>query len=121
MACAPAQTAPQTTTPTTQPTLPPNSPTGRGEALFNGKARCSACHSLSPGKLIVGPSLAGIGEWGAHRRAGMDAAAYIEDSIVNPDAYKSPGFENMQMDGSIVKTLTSDELSDIVAFLLTQK
>lgn len=37
----------------------------RGEDLF--ARHCSSCHSLSPGTVIVGPSLAGVGERAADR------------------------------------------------------
>ncbi|MBX3066973.1 MAG: cytochrome c [Anaerolineae bacterium] len=110
-----------TTITPTATALPPNSPEARGLALFSGKGRCATCHSLSPDTVIVGPSLAGVATRAASRESGLTAAEYLEESILLPDKIKAPGFENMQMDTSLAKTLTFDEISDLVAYLLTLK
>lgn len=89
--------------------------------MFSGKGRCATCHSLSPDTVIVGPSLAGIATRAASRESGLTAAEYLEESILLPDKIKVPGFENMQMDTSLAKILTFDEISDLVAYLLTLK
>ena len=89
--------------------------------LFSGKGRCATCHSLAPGTVIVGPSLAGIAGRAEGREAGLSASDYIEESILLPDKFKVSGFENAQMDTSLAKTLTTDEISDLVAYLLTLK
>ncbi len=106
---------------TPTPTFSSDSSEGRGFALFSGKARCATCHSLSPNTVLVGPSLAGIASRAASREPGVSAADYIQESILEPDKFKAPGFEKVQMDTSLAKILTSDEISDIVAFLLTLK
>jgi nitric oxide reductase subunit C len=106
---------------TPTPAFPPDSPEGRGAALYSGKGRCATCHSLSAGTTIVGPSLAGIAGRAAERIPGMKAADYLEDSILRPDKYKVPGFELAVMDASLAKTLTTDEINDLVAFMLTLK
>ena len=113
--CSSAPTA----TPT--PAFSPNSPEGRGFALFSGKGRCPTCHSLSPETVLVGPSLAGIASRAATREPGLSAPDYIEESILLPDKFKAPGFEKVQMDMTLAKTLTIDEIADIVAYLLTVK
>lgn len=97
----------------------PNTPEGRGAALFAGKGRCATCHALSPDTVIVGPSLAGIASRAATRLENRTAEQYIEESILNPDAYRPPGFENQQMDTSLAKLLTVDEVGDLVAYLMT--
>ncbi len=109
------------TTPTATPAFSSASPEGRGFALFTGKARCASCHSLSPDTVIVGPSLAGIASRAGTREPGVSAADYIEESILEPDKFKAPGFEKVQMDTTLAKILTPDEISDIVAYLLTLK
>jgi nitric oxide reductase subunit C len=106
---------------TPTPAFPPDSPEGRGVSLFSGKGRCATCHSLSAGTTIVGPSLAGIAGRASERIPGMKAADYLEDSILRPDKYKVPGFELAVMDASLAKTLTTDEISDLVAYMLTLK
>lgn len=92
-----------------------------GSALFSGKGRCAACHSLSADTVIVGPSLAGIATHAESRIEGLTASEYIEESILRPDAYRPPGFENEQMDTSLAKQLTVEEVEALVAFLLTLK
>lgn len=113
--CSPTNSTPTVTA------FPPNSAEARGLALFSGKGRCATCHSLSPDTVIVGPSLAGIATRAASRESGLTAAEYLEESILLPDKIKVPGFENMQMDTSLAKILTFDEISDLVAYLLTLK
>jgi cytochrome c2 len=106
---------------TPTPAFAPDSAEGRGAALFSGKGRCATCHSLSAGTTIVGPALAGIAGRAAERIPGVKAADYLEESILRPDKYKVPGFELAVMDASLAKTLTTDEISDLVAYMLTLK
>jgi nitric oxide reductase subunit C len=107
-------------TPAGPPTLDPDSSAGRGAALFTGTtAKCSTCHSLSPDTVIVGPSLAGIAARAGGRVPGLGAEEYLYQSILDPDAFKAPGFENLAMDPTLGKTLTVEQLDDIVAYLLT--
>ncbi len=103
------------------PAFGPNTPQGRGVALFSNKGRCATCHSLSPNTVIVGPSLAGVASRAESRVPGLSAADYLEESILLPDKFRVSGFEGLQMDVSLAKTLTTDEISDLVAFLLTLK
>src|SRR4029450_4087674 len=70
-----------------------------GRALFNATPPgCAACHSIAPGVNIVGPTLAGISATAATRIASpdyhghaRDAAGYIRESIVEPNAYVLTG------------------------------
>jgi cytochrome c551/c552 len=103
------------------PKLDPNSAEGRGSALFSGKGRCATCHSISPDVTIVGPSLAGIATRAETREPPLTAAEYLEESILDPDKFKPPGFEMLQMDTSLAKSLTTDEITDLVAYMLTLK
>ena len=114
-----ACTSPTPPTPEPTPTLDPTTPEGRGQALFSGIARCSACHALEPDTVIVGPSLHGIATTAATRIEGLSAREYLEESILLPDAFKPAGFETRQMDTTLAKTLTLEQMNDIVAFLLT--
>ena len=102
-----------------RPSFAAASPEAKGEALFSGKGRCSSCHSLAEGVTIVGPSLAGIASIAASRVEGMDAKTYLVQSVLRPDAYRPPGFEQKLMDSSLAKSLSSQELDDIVAYLLS--
>ena len=69
-----------------------------GRRSFNqSPPGCFACHSISPGVNLVGPSLAGIAHDAAARIHGADyhgkatdAAGYIRESILEPSAYLVP-------------------------------
>lgn len=95
-----------------------------GEALFSstvleGQAGCVTCHSLSPGQVIVGPSLASVGVEAGTRVEGLSAEAYIEQSIVDPSAYVVEGFEDGQMPSVWGDVLSDAEVDALIEYLLT--
>ncbi|MCB9133895.1 MAG: hydrogenase iron-sulfur subunit [Anaerolineales bacterium] len=97
----------------------------RGKQLYYEMAlgenvSCRVCHSLDPGVVLVGPSFAGIGTRAATRIPGMSAKDYLRQSILHPNEYKVPGFEN-QMLQNFGATLTEEQVDDLIAFLLTLK
>jgi nitric oxide reductase subunit C len=106
-------------TPTPSPTSALTDSEAQGMELFQGQGRCATCHSFSPGTVIVGPSLAGIATNGATRVEGLTAQEYIEQSILDPDAYRPPGFEQQQMPTTLARELTIEEIDAIVAYLMT--
>jgi mono/diheme cytochrome c family protein len=106
-ACA---TGPQLPTLTEQESL--------GQRLFTQS--CAACHAQAGEGVIVGPSLAGIKSVAATRIPGMDSNSYIEQSILQPDAFVNEGFDNL-MPGTFGATLTSDEIAALIAYLLILK
>ncbi len=61
------------------------------QAIINGNAGCSTCHSLEPGKVIVGPSMAGIGTRAVSTVAGQTAEQYIRTSIVKTNEHLAKG------------------------------
>ena len=105
----------------------------RGRQLFEqsllGEAPgCSTCHSLEPGKVIVGPSLAGIGTRAAERIQdpnytgnARSAEGYIRESIMHPDAYVVEGFPKGVMYQNYRSVLSMEDFNDLVAFLMTLK
>jgi len=99
---------------------PPPTPTldpqlAAGQRVF--VAHCGACHSTLGDTVIVGPPLAGIGERGATRVDGLDARGYVYNSILQPDDYVVPGFDNL-MPKDLGKKLTGEELDAVVAYVL---
>jgi mono/diheme cytochrome c family protein len=90
-----------------------------GEKVFSSSgAGCLVCHSLEPGEVIVGPSLAGVGSRAGDLVEGLTAAEYIEQSIREPDAYVVEGFDEGTMpswDG----ILSDSQIESLVAYLLT--
>jgi nitric oxide reductase subunit C len=66
-------------------------PASRGKALFNGPGGCASCHSVAPGVVLVGPSLAGVATTAVGRLqdpqyhgTARTAAEYLEESVLKP-------------------------------------
>jgi nitric oxide reductase subunit C len=108
---------------------------GRGAKLFS-TLPCASCHDTThpwPGGDVC-PNLGNIATEAArivrlpeyHGRA-KDAAGYIRESILDPNAYLVPGPRYRQADGQSVmpkdfgQTLTPAQVDDLVAFLLTRQ
>ncbi len=85
------------------------------------KYGCNTCHTIQgvPGFAgKVGPELTHVATNAATRKPGMDAKAYIIESIRDPTAFTVPGFPA----GVMPKLpLTDDELNTVVDYLLTLK
>ena len=109
-----------------------DSPVAMGEVLFRqSPPGCFACHSMSPGVTLAGPSLAGIAARAAalvdsatYTGAATDAAGYIRESIVNPHAHLVPGQVYAAggrsfMPDNYGTTLTSEQVEQLVAYLVT--
>jgi nitric oxide reductase subunit C len=90
-----------------------------GQQLFSESA-CTACHSLLPDVVIVGPSLAGVGARAPGRKPDYTAEEYLLESIVNPNAYIVKGFSRNVMPQTFQTQFSDQQLADLVAFLLTQ-
>jgi nitric oxide reductase subunit C len=107
-------------------------PVELGRAAYNATPPgCAACHSIAPGVNIVGPTLAGLPATAAARVAGpdytgkaRDAAGYIRESILDPNAHVLTGPTyaaggRSLMPGDYSQTLTPAQVDQIVAYLLT--
>jgi len=97
-----------------------------GRKLFTRSAPgtntgCRICHSLEPDVRLVGPSLAGMATRAATRVPGMSAQDYLLQSIVDPDAYVVEGYPKGQMVRDSAQRLSTEQIDDLVAFLLTLK
>jgi nitric oxide reductase subunit C len=111
-----------------------NDPVAQGEALFRqSPPGCFACHSTAPNVNLAGPSLANIATQAQEIIAGpdykgsaTDAAGYIHESIVDPDAYIVPGKTYSAngrsfMPHNFSQTLTPEQIDQLVAYLMTLK
>ena len=107
-------------------------PVELGRVVYNATPPgCAACHSVSPGVNIVGPTLAGIPATAAGRIASpdyrgkaRDAAGYIRESILEPNAHVLTGPTyaaggRSLMPGDYGETLKPEQIDQIVAYLLT--
>jgi len=102
-----------------------------GREIFEDqdRTRCVWCHTLD-GSVRVGPSLQGISERAGDRVPELIAVEYLAQSILDPSAYIVEGFDDKMETFELVQSerghnlvlsmLTQEELSDLVAFLLTQ-
>lgn len=87
-----------------------------GHDLFTRYA-CAGCHQATDG---VGPALNGIGQRAAARRPGYSAAAYLYESITDPNAYVVPGFPAGVMLQNFKAAIPEADLYRLVAWLETQ-
>lgn len=100
--------------PSPEPTLSPELVAGKKVFVTH----CGACHSPTAETVIVGPALAGIAVHGAERVDGLDARAYVYNSIMRPSDYVLTGFEDV-MPKDLAKKLTGEELDAVVAYVLS--
>ncbi len=112
----------------TNSSLSSQDPVQRGKVLFemtmigeNKAPGCVVCHSLEPGKNIVGPNLAGIATYAETAVSGMDAKTFLYQAIVEPDKHIMEGFPAGVMYANYAKDLSQDDIDALVAFLLTLK
>jgi mono/diheme cytochrome c family protein len=97
------------------PTLEPEAAAGR--QLF--RTHCATCHAVEGDRMIVGPSLEGVANRAGSRVDDLDAAEYLHESIVAPNAYIVEGFATGTMPQNFAVDLTSEEVGLLVTYLLT--
>jgi len=86
-----------------------------GEQVYGGAGGCVACHGTG----TRAPDLLGVaGSACADRRPDVSCKDYLHQSLVDPNAYVVEGFQPIMPDMS--RTLTSDEIWSLVAFLEAQ-
>ena len=94
-------------------------PVARGQRVYLDTG-CGGCHTiegLSAGN--VGPNQTNIASVAATRVPGMSAEEYILESIIDPSAYVVEGYPDDVMPKNYSELLSSDEISDLVAFFLS--
>ncbi|HEX2253918.1 MAG TPA: cytochrome c [Thermoanaerobaculia bacterium] len=91
-----------------------------GQEIFNGKGLCNTCHTIGSSGALRFPDLDGIATTAAARIDGLDALAYLAQSIYEPDAYIVPGFSpGMPAIDKPPIALSDDEIKAVVAYLQT--
>jgi cytochrome c551/c552 len=91
--------------------------TGRGALLFATKG-CTGCHthaSFPNARMQVGPDLTVVADRAATRVTGLDARAYIRQSLREPGAYRVAGYSALMPD----LRLTDEQIDSLTAFLLS--
>jgi len=109
-------------------------PVALGEVVFRtASPACSACHSLTPGANMAGPSLAGVGTRAQqvvassdYKGKSKDIQGYIRESIVDPSAYIVPGAMYSAngvsfMPNTFGKDLSSEQVAQLAEYLATFK
>jgi cytochrome c551/c552 len=93
-----------------------------GAALFRSKG-CASCHSGPDTSSQLGaefPNLGDAAAWAGERRPGMDARAYLAESIGEPWAFTAPGFTGRLGPVEAMPALghTEAEIDALVTYLL---
>src|SRR5207244_9295736 len=100
------------------PSAPTTSgPSAAGKAVFAANG-CGACHTLTAAAATgkVGPDLDKLPA--EAKRAGQTLAAFIRESIVNPNAYVEPGFPKGVMPQNFGKVISKPALDTLVHYLV---
>jgi cytochrome c551/c552 len=121
-----ATSAATTTSQTTTTAGTTTSPGGGGGNAAAGKTvfasnGCASCHTFQPANATgtIGPDLDKAPASDAKADHNMALAAFIKESIVNPDAYIAKGFSKGLMPGTFGNSLSKTQLNDLVAFILS--
>lgn len=115
-----------------QPAPPLAGDAGRGRDLFEARTLgpnhtpgCRTCH-LPELATPLGPSRFGLARRSAatvrlpiYSGQATTGQAYLFESLVNPDLYIVPAFSPGLMPDSYAQDLTSPEIADLVAYMLT--
>jgi cytochrome c oxidase subunit 2 len=89
-----------------------------GKAVFTGPGGCGTCHTLAAAGTTgtVGPNL-GTAVVGDAKKRGLPLKQFIQESIIKPNAFISPGFPPNTMPQTFSQTLTSAQIQDLVNFI----
>ena len=89
----------------------------RGASLFALKG-CIGCHmhaAFPRAHMQVGPDLTGLADRAGSRVTGLDAAAYVRQSLREPGVYRATSSAAVMPDLG----LTDEQIGSLTAFLLT--
>jgi cytochrome c551/c552 len=120
-----APTTSSTPTTSSNPTTTSSSGGGGGNAAA-GKTvfasnGCANCHTFQPAGSngTIGPDLDKAPAQDAKADGNMALAAFVKQSITNPDAYIAKGFTKGLMPTNFGSQLSATQINDLVAFILS--
>lgn len=95
-----------------------NAAAGKSVFAANG---CASCHTFKPAGATgtIGPDLDKAPAQDAKADHNMALAAFVKESIVNPDAYIAKGFSKGLMPTTFGSSLSPTQLADLVAFVVS--
>jgi mono/diheme cytochrome c family protein len=99
---------------------PPAELAAIGEELVRVKGGCLICHKVTETGNVRGPDLRKAAGQAGTRKQGMDAEAYLTESMVEPNAFLVPGYPKMMP--SAIKppaNMNLAEVKAIIAYLQT--
>jgi nitric oxide reductase subunit C len=121
-------------TPATGSGTADRNPVALGERVFRTAApACTACHSLTPGADMAGPSLAGLATRAqqtlassAYKGAATDVESFIRESITDPSAHLVEGAMYSAggvsfMPNTYKDDLSAEEVAHLAAYLASFK
>ena len=120
-ATSPATTAAETTTAaTTTSKGGGGGNAAAGMAVFNANG-CASCHTFAPANATgtIGPNLDTAPTSDAKADNNMELAAFVKESIEDPDAYIAKGYSKGVMPTTFKDSLSSKQLDDLVAFIVS--
>jgi cytochrome c oxidase subunit II len=87
-----------------------------GAAVFSS-AGCGGCHAFKPANTngAIGPDLDNVAA--DAKKAGEDPAAYVKESIVDPNKVIANGYAKDVMPGDFGKSLSPKEIAALVTYL----
>jgi cytochrome c551/c552 len=91
-----------------------------GKAVFASNG-CASCHTFKPAGATgtVGPNLDTAPTTDAKADKNMALAAFVHESIVQPDAYIAKGYTKGIMPTNFGSSISSSDLNDLVAFIVS--
>ena len=100
----------------------PDAVAEQGALVFNGKGQCAACHTVDttapPGRC---PDLTDIGVNAATRVPGMEAKAYLIESMYQPANFLVPGYGKIMPEvWKAPINLSKLEIEAVIAYLQSQ-
>jgi cytochrome c2 len=90
-----------------------------GKQIFTA-AGCGGCHVLGDAQATgnIGPTLEGLAATAAKRQPGKPPEEYVNEAIVEPDAFVAPGFSAGVMPQSYDEQLTPEQVKALTDYLL---